>query len=74
MCVICPLIGVDSDSRNYYSYLKLRETKEFDPNYGDMIEMIQKISESSDHTYGSRRMQKSLSALGVDLLNLNKIF
>jgi len=59
--VICPLIGVES--RNYYSYLKCMETKSFDPVHGDMIEMIQKISQSSDHTYGSRRMQKSLNAL-----------
>ena len=61
MRVICPLIGVES--RNYYSYLKRTETKKFAPDHGDMIEMIQKISESSDYTYGSRRMQKSLNAL-----------
>ena len=61
MSVICPVIGVQSS--NYYSYLKRTETKKIEPDHGDMIEMIQKISEASDHTYGSRRMQKKLNAL-----------
>ena len=61
MSVIHPVIGVKSS--NYYSYLKRTETKKIEPDHGDMIEMIQKISEASDHTYGSRRMQKKLNAL-----------
>lgn len=61
MSVICPLIGVKS--RNYYSYLKRSGAKKFAPDDGDMIEVIQKISEASDHTYGSRRIQKKLNAL-----------
>lgn len=61
MSVICPLIGVKSC--NYYSYLKRAKAQEYSPDHNDMIEMIQKISESSDYTYGSRRMQKSLNAL-----------
>jgi putative transposase len=63
--VICPLIGVKSS--NYYSYLNRTETKKFTPDHGDMIEMIQKISESSDNTYGSSRMQKSLNALSFQV-------
>jgi len=54
------LIGVES--RDYYSYLK-RSEKKYVPDHGDMIAMIQKTPESSDYTYGSHRMQKSLNAL-----------
>jgi putative transposase len=59
--IICPLIGVES--RNYYSYLKRTEITKFAPDHGDLIEMRQKTSEASDHTYCSRRIQKKLNAL-----------
>ena len=61
MSRICPLIGVKI--RNYYSYLKRSKTQKYPPDDSDMIEVIQNISKNSDHTYGSRRMQKSLNAL-----------
>ena len=60
MSIICPLIGVKSS--NYYSYLKRAKIKKIEPDHGDMIEVIQNIAKSSDYTYGSRRMQKTLNA------------
>lgn len=60
MRIICPLIGVKSN--NYYSYLKRSKTKKIAPDHEDMIEVIQNVAESSDYTYGSRRMQKTLNA------------
>jgi putative transposase len=63
--IICPLIDVES--RNYYSYLKRTEITKFASDHGDLIEMIQKISEASDHTYGSRRIQKKLTALSFPI-------
>ncbi len=60
MSTICPLIGVKSS--NYYSYLKRSKTKKIAPDHGDMIEVIQNVAKSSDYTYGSRRMQKTLNA------------
>lgn len=60
MNIICPLIGVKSS--NYYSYLRRSKTKKIAPDHEDMIEVIQNVAKSSDYTYGSRRMQKTLNA------------
>lgn len=60
MSIICPLIDVKSS--NYYSYLKRAKIKKIEPDHGDMIEVIQNVAKSSDYTYGSRRMQKTLNA------------
>lgn len=62
---MCPLLGVES--RNYYSHLKRTKTQKYSPDEGDIIEMIQKIAEASDYTYGSRRMQNKLNALSFPI-------
>ncbi len=58
----CQVLGV---SRNgYYQYRKSQENKSPDPVHQEIIEWVQDIARSSNHTYGSRRMKKALNALG----------
>ena len=60
--LLCQVLGV---SRNgYYQYSKSRESKNFDPVHGEMVEWVKEIAEDSDDTYGSRRMKKALNLLG----------
>ena len=37
-----------------------------DPDHLDLVEMVRKISDSSDQTYGERRMSRALKALGYE--------
>jgi transposase InsO family protein len=50
----------------YYDYEK-RVALDPDPDHQDLVEMVRKISESSDHTYGARRMSRALKALGYEV-------
>ena len=59
---MCQVLGV---SRNgYYSYQKRQENKPEDPEHEQMLDWVKRIAESSDYSYGSRRMKKALGALG----------
>ncbi len=59
---MCQVLGV---SRNgYYSYQKRQENKPEDPEHKQMLDWVKRIAESSDYSYGSRRMKKALGALG----------
>ena len=37
-----------------------------DPDHLDLVEMVRKISDSSDQTYGERRTSRALKALGYE--------
>lgn len=59
---MCRLMGINKNS--YYSYQRRHQDKPISPEDLEMLDWIKKISESSDHTYGSRRIRKALNALG----------
>ncbi len=59
---MCQQLGVTRSG--YYSFLKRQATMSDDPTHTEMIEWIQDIAESSEHTYGYRRMKKALNILG----------
>ena len=60
--VMCRLLGINRCS--YYSYQWRKKHKPEDPEYNEILDWAKKISESSQHTYGRRRMRKALNALG----------
>ncbi len=59
---MCQLMGVTR--QGYYSYQKRQKNKSTDPLHDELIEWVNKIAESSHFCYGSRRIRKSLNALG----------
>ena len=60
--VMCRVLRVKSSS--YYSFVRRMCNKPADPEHEEMLVWVKDIAESSDHTYGSRRMRKALNALG----------
>jgi putative transposase len=60
---MCALFGVTRSG--FYQYQK--KSKKLDPIHAELLEWIKKIAESSDYTYGSRRMKEALNALGYSL-------
>jgi putative transposase len=54
-------MGINRSS--YYSYNRRKKEQPEDPEHQEMLDWIKKISESSHHTYGSRRLRKALNAL-----------
>ena len=57
----CQVLGV---SRNgYYNYQSSQARKPDDSRHQEMLEWVKDIAESSDYSYGSRRMKKALNAL-----------
>lgn len=55
---------LDVTRSGFYHYQKQKSAKEEDPERTELLEWVKKISESSDYTYGGRRMKKALNALG----------
>ena len=47
----------------FYGYLR-HQHQEPDPERAEMLGWVKDVAESSDHTYGSRRMAKALRTLG----------
>jgi putative transposase len=60
---MCQLLNVTRSG--FYTYQK--KSKETDPFHEELLDWIKKISESSNYTYGSRRMRKALNALGYPI-------
>jgi transposase InsO family protein len=58
----CQVLGVSRQC--YYHYRRNTEGKPANPAYQDRLEWVKKIAIASDDTYGSRRMQRALNALG----------
>jgi putative transposase len=61
--VICRLLGVTRNG--FYNYQK--NYNHHDPLRDEMIDWVKKVAESSYYSYGSRRMQKALNALGYSI-------
>ena len=60
---MCQVLGVKRNS--YYSYQQRKRNKpENDPEHVEIIDMVTRIAEASDFTYGERRMKQALNALG----------
>jgi transposase InsO family protein len=60
--LMCRLLGV---SRNaYYRHRKYHSNRRPDPDHLEMLAAVREIAESSDHSYGSRRMKRALNAMG----------
>ena len=59
--MLCRVMGVSRSG--FYDYEK-RVAQDPDPDHLDLVEMVRKISDSSDHTYGARRMSRALKAFG----------
>lgn len=60
---MCQLLGVPRNG--FYQHQKNNQKP--DPFHEELIEWTQKIAESSQYTYGSRRMKKALNALGYPI-------
>lgn len=63
--MMCRLLGVTRSG--YYQYQKNKENKLVDSEGMELLEWMKKIAESSNYTYGSRRMKKALNALGYPI-------
>ena len=59
---MCRVLNVKSS--NYYSFIQRLNSKPEDPEHVEILDWIEDIDQSSDHTYGSRRMSKALKILG----------
>jgi putative transposase len=57
----CQVLGVGRNG--YYHYQASQASKADDSKHQEMLEWVKKIAESSDYSYGSRRMKKALNAL-----------
>lgn len=55
-------MGINKNS--YYSHQRRKQGKPMSPEHEEILDWVKKISESSDYTYGSRRIRKALNALG----------
>lgn len=58
----CKVLGVNRSG--YYHYQANTANQVDDPLHQEMLEWVEDIAKASDYTYGSRRMQKALNALG----------
>ncbi|MCU7893727.1 MAG: IS3 family transposase [Candidatus Thiodiazotropha sp. (ex Lucinoma aequizonata)] len=58
----CQILGVKRSA--YYQYIARQTSHKEEKNHQEMLEWIEDIAESSDHTYGSRRIKKALNILG----------
>lgn len=59
---MCLLMGVLRSG--YYHYRKNHHHKPVDPDHQDRLDFVKQIAEKSGFSYGSRRMQRALNALG----------
>lgn len=59
---MCNLL--DIKPANYYSYEQRQLVNKPDPAREEMLDWVKKIADSSQYSYGSRRMSKALNALG----------
>lgn len=62
---MCRLMGINRYS--YYSYQRRERNRPADSDKEEILYWMKKISESSRHTYGARRLKKGLNALGYPI-------
>lgn len=60
--IMCQLLGVTRSG--FYSYKQRERTKPDDPEHAELLYWVKKIAESSQFTYGTRRIKKGLNAMG----------
>lgn len=60
--LMCKVLDVRRSG--FYHHQKQQAVKEDDPERAELLEWVKKIAESSDYTYGGRRMKKALNAIG----------
>jgi transposase InsO family protein len=60
--MMCQLLGVTRSG--FYSYQQRERTKPDDPEHDELLYWIKRIAESSQFTYGTRRLKKGLNAMG----------
>jgi len=63
--LMCRLLGVCRNG--YYRYRKHHDDRQPDPDHLEMLAAVKEIDESSDHSYGSRRMKRALNAMGYPI-------
>ncbi len=61
----CQVLGVNRSG--YYNYEASQANKADDSEHQEILEWVKDIAESSDDSYGSRRMKKALNALGYSV-------
>ncbi|MCU7899250.1 MAG: IS3 family transposase [Candidatus Thiodiazotropha sp. (ex Lucinoma aequizonata)] len=61
----CQVLGVKRSA--YYQYIARQRSHKEDKNHQEMLEWIENIAESYDHTYSSRRIKKALNILGYSV-------
>jgi putative transposase len=59
---MCRVLGVTRSG--YYSYQRRNANKPVDPEHQHMLQWVKELTETSQNTYGSRRMRKALNVLG----------
>lgn len=59
---MCQALGVCR--HNYYSAMRREQAMEPDSEHDELIEWVEKIADTSDFTYGVRRMKRALNSLG----------
>jgi len=59
---MCSLMGVLRSG--FYRYRRNSRNKSIDPEHQEMLDFVKEIAEKSTYTYGNRRMQRALNALG----------
>jgi putative transposase len=62
MGTMCRLLNVHRSG--FYHFAHRQRTKPDDPLQAEMLEWVVRIAQSSDFSYGSRRMQRALNGLG----------
>ena len=63
--LMCRLLGVCRNA--YYRYRKYHDNRRPDPYHLEMLAAVKEIAESSDHSYGSRRVKRALNAMGYPI-------
>ena len=61
----CQVLGVRRQC--YYYYRRHTENKPVGPEHEEMLAWVKKIAQSSDNTYGTRRMKVALNYLGYPI-------
>lgn len=63
---LCRLLGVKRNG--FYRYMKTQHQPTTDDDKRkEIVEWMHKIAKASEHSYGSRRMQKALNCLGYPI-------
>ncbi len=61
--LMCQLMGVSRSA--YYDYVRCTDNCSADPYHEEILETVRGIANSSNHSYGSRRIGKALNCVGL---------